>query len=110
MELKNREMLEFVNGTASMGPKKLPMKLAFALKHNRKEMLNKLEPFEEMRMDILERFPEGKEREEEFSKLLNETVEIDVKKVDIETIELTEGEGYDKLTLGELEALDMMIE
>ena len=110
MEMKNIEILNCLNGTAAMTTKKLPVKLAFAMKHNRKEMVNKLGAFEEMRKDILEQYPEGNEREAEFGKLLEETVEVDVKKVPAEVVELTDGEGYDKLTLGELEAIDLMLE
>ena len=110
MELKNREMLNYLNGTSSLASKRLPVKLAFAMKHNRKELMNKLEPFEEMRKEILEKYPEGNEREVEFGKLLEESVEVDVKKVPVEVVELTDGEGYDKLTLGELEAIDFLLE
>lgn len=110
MELKNKEIINCLNGTASMSSKKLPIKLAFAMKHNRKEMLNKLEAFEETRKDILEQYPEGTERETEFAKLLDESVEVDVKMVPIEVVELTDNEGYDKLTLGELEFIDFMLE
>lgn len=110
MELKNREMLNFLNGTAPLATKKMPVKMAFAIKHNRKEMLNKLEPFEEMRHEILEKYPGGKEREEEFGKLLEESVEVDVKKIPIKVVEMTDNEGYDALTLGELEIIDFMLE
>lgn len=110
MKLNNREILTCLNGTAAMGAKKLPIKLAFAMKHNRKEMLDKLDAFEETRKDILEHYPEGEEREAEFAKLLEETVEVDVKKVPIEVVELTDNDGYDKLTLGELELIDFMLE
>lgn len=110
MKLRNSEMLSYLNGTATMSTKKLPIRLAFAMKHNRKEILNKLDAFEETRKDILEHYPEGNEREEEFAKLLDETVEVDVKKVPIEVVELTDNEGYDKLTLGELELIDFMLE
>lgn len=110
MELKNREILNILNGTAVLTTKRLPIKLAFAMKHNRKEMLNKLDAFDETRKDILEQYPEGAEREAEFGKLLDETVEVDVKMVPIEVVELTDNEGYDKLTLGELELIDFMLE
>lgn len=112
MELKNKEMLEYLGGTSTMLEKRLPLKLAFAVKHNRKEMLHKLEPFEEVRLDLVERFPNGEDEEgqKEFDLLMEESVEVDVKKVPMEVIELTDTEGYDKLTLGELEAIDIMIE
>lgn len=110
MELTNKQILEFLNGTAPMLSKKLPLKLAFAMKHNRAEAVRKLKAFEESREDILTRLPSGKERDAEFNKLLDETVEVDVKMVSVEAVELTENEGYDHLTLGELEAIDFMME
>lgn len=111
MKLNYRDIVRFVNVTNGMVSKKLPLKLSFALKRNRQLADEAVKPYNEQVKEIFEAH-KGDEVKiaEAIDELTKEEVELDIKTVPVEVIEKTEEEGFDILALGELEAIDFMIE
>lgn len=111
MKLNYKQIVTFVNVTNGMVGKKLPLKLSFALKRNRQLADEVLKPYNEQVKEIIEAHKDDVEHTTELlDELLKEEVELDIKTVPVELIEKTEVNGFDVLTLGELEAVDFMIE
>lgn len=111
MKLSNKQIIEFVAVSNGMGTKKLPIKLSFALKRNRQLADEAIKPYNEEVKNAVEAHKEDEAKIVEIvNELLKEDVELDIKTVPVEIIEKTEEEGYDVLTLGELEAISFMIE
>ncbi len=111
MKLSNKQIIEFIAVSNGMGMKKLPIKLSFALKRNRQLADEAIKPYNEEVKNAFEAHKEDEAKIAEIvNELLKEDVELDIKTVPVEIIEKTEEEGYDVLTLGELEAISFMIE
>ena len=111
MKLSNKQIIEFIAVSNGMGTKRLPLKLSFALKRNRQLAEDAIKPYNEEVKNAFEAHKDDETKLNEIvSELLKEDVELDIKTVPVEIIEKTEEEGYDVLTLGEVEAIGFMID
>ena len=94
--MTNWEMIDFVNGTQTLGQKKLPIKLMSALLQN----IEKLKPYINAYNEAIAKAGTEEERKE----LLNDTIDIELKKVPLNYDE----DKYDLLTVAEYNALMLM--
>lgn len=111
MKLNYEKIVRFVNVSNGMVGKKLPLKLSFALKRNRQLASEAVKPYNEELKNILKEHEDDEEGAAKMIEdLLAEEVDLNIKTVSEEVIEKTETDGFDKLTLGELEAIEFMTE
>lgn len=110
-KLSNAQIVEFINAASSLRDKRLPIKLSFALKYNLKLAIEAYKAYDEARNELLKTQKENPAAfNQAIGELLSEEVELAVKTVPMEVIELTDTAEYDTLTFGELNAIDFMIE
>lgn len=116
--MTNRDIVSYFNTKDKLKDKKLPIKLAFALKLNYEKLQPCANAYNEQLSEIKEKYGMEKcknptENQKEFlnevKELLDTEIDCDVQKIDIEVIERCEQAQFDKLTVGELEAIDFMI-
>lgn len=102
--MKNYEILSTVQALNSLDYSKtaLPVRVGYTILQNRQKMRQVIEPFEEMRNSIFQKYAKGKpelkqtdegyaECAKEMNELGNEEQELDLKKIklsDIENVEL----------------------
>lgn len=116
--MTNRDIVSYFNAKDKLKDKKLPMKLAFALKLN----YEKLQPYANAYNDQLseirgkyevEKWKNPSENQNDFlkevSELLDTEINCDVQKIDFKVLERCEHAQFDKLTVGELEVIDFMV-
>lgn len=129
MKLKNSEIVQFMNGVAQLKSKKLPVKVAYAVKKNICSMeaaaLVYNETFEEIRDRCVKKDKNGnpqtkdgrfcfvKEKEEEFVTAVQELrdieTEIEVFTVSLEELEKCDDPRYDPLSVDDIETLYFML-
>lgn len=108
--ISNAQIVDFINATGTLSGKRLPLKLSFALKFNLKLAVETYKAYDEARNELLKTQKENPAAfNQAFGELLSEEVELAVKTVPVEVIELTDTAEYDTLTFGELNAIDFMI-
>ena len=108
--ISNAQIVDFINATGTLSGKRLPLKLSFALKFNLKIAVETYKVYDEARNELLKTQIENPAAfNQAFGELLSEEVELAVKTVPVEVIELTDTAEYDTLTFGELNAIDFMI-
>lgn len=105
MNITNLQAVVFVNTASEMKQKPLPVKLAFAIRHNYNLVMDQIKAYEEARLDIINSTEDVKVADAEVTKLLNESVEQPIK-----TVSLAELEKVDKWTIQELDAIAFMTE
>ncbi|MDE5781480.1 MAG: hypothetical protein K2I03_08390 [Lachnospiraceae bacterium] len=129
MKMKNIDIINITDGLRKFdGKKKLPVKLGFAILKNYKEFEAAAKIIDEQRVRICEEHSEkdknGKPiiKEDKFiikdSKGLNNSLaelysietEISIHTISMETIEQCDENGFDKLSVTEMEILEFMIE
>ncbi len=111
--MKNKEIVAFFNAKQSLKNKKLPMKLAFALKLNYERLQTHADAYNEQFLEIREKYENKEEKQEVFLKEIEELLDIDVscdvQTVGFDTLEQCDRDQFDNLTVGELEILSFMI-
>ena len=115
MKLKNKDILNFVNGCASLREKRLPVKLGYAIKKNlRQELLEKYAAKGGDGKFLVENGQYSIEDKEGFAKDLDELLaietEVGIHTVSEEEIEKCDDPRYDALTVADLETLEIMTE
>lgn len=128
MKLKNKDVLNFVNGCASMRTKRLPVKLGYAIKKNLAAVGDAANAYSAERQELLQKYAakgeDGKlliendqysiEDKENFGKDLDELLaietEVNIYTVSEEEIEKCDDPRYDALTVADLETLEIMTE
>ncbi len=111
MKISNKQLVTFINTTNGMVNKTLPLKLSFALKRNRQLADDAVKPYNEEIAKIAQTYKDDIQKANELvNQLLKEYINLEIKTVTMDVIDKTEEDGFDALTLGELEAIDFMIE
>lgn len=122
MKLKNKDVLNFVNGCASLREKRLPVKLGYAIKKNLAAVSDAANAYDAERQELLEKYAaKGVENgqysiedKEGFAKDLDELLaietEVGIHTVSEEEIEKCDDPRYDALTVADLETLEIMTE
>lgn len=127
MKIKNKTILDFAGLT--LGDKRLPVRVSFALSVNAEAVNGALKAFNEQRNALIEKCArknkegniiaeengtykiEDVERWNEEYKELSETeVEVAVTTIKMKDLAKCDEEGFDGLTLAEISALRFMIE
>ena len=127
MKLKNRDIVNFINGCAVLRAKKLPVKIGYAINRNIIILSEAAEAYNVAREKIIEEYTEkdseGKpvvkdnsyvfKDTQRFNKDLEELLGIDTE-VNLHTIsekdiEKCDDDRYDALTLADLDTLCVMI-
>lgn len=96
--MTNWEMINFINGTQTLGQKKLPIKVTAALLQN----IEKLKPYINAYNEAMAKAGTDEEKNE----LLNDTINIELKKVSLDNYD---EDKYDLLTVAEYNALLIMV-
>jgi hypothetical protein len=127
MKLKNRDIVNFVNGCAALRAKKLPIKIGYAINRNIIILSEAAEAYNSAREKIIKEYAkkdsEGEpivrddryvfEDEQAFNKDLEELLSIDTEvnlhTISEEDIEKCDDSRYDALTLADLDTLCVMI-
>ena len=123
-----KDILNFVNGCASLREKRLPVKLCYAIKKNLAAVSDAANAYDAERQELLEKYAakgeDGKflvengqysiEDKEGFAKDLDELLaietEVGIHTVSEEEIEKCDDPRYDALTVADLETLEIMTE
>lgn len=113
--MKNKDLLAFFNIKGKLRAKKLPMRLAFAIKLNYEKLKPYADVYNEQLLEFKERYEkdipiEQKESNAELTELLDMDITCETQRVSVSEFEKCDLEQFDSLTLEELEALDFMIE
>ena len=132
MKVKNKDIVAFLNGIATLKDKKLPVKVTYAINKNIRAVSGAAEAynatFDELRNRYMRKDSEGKPepdengepkflegRKEEFLKELLELQEI-VTDVEVTTITCSDlevcdsADKFSSLSVRDMEALDIMLE
>lgn len=113
MKLKNSEIVNFLN--MNLKQKKLPVKVAFAIKLNSDKMQSAATAYNEAMVDLRKEHSvkEGEPIPEHFIRSVNElleiTTDVNIDTVTMEDVEKTELPEFDTLTVDEIEAIYFMI-
>ena len=128
MKIKNSQMVLFMNGTADIQKKKLPIKLGYAITKNLKQMESIAAAYEEERQKILDKYaekdgngeymvkneayviPEQKAYEAEMQELLGIDNEMDIHTVPFAELEKCDCGQFDALSVQDISLLEIMIE
>lgn len=121
MKLKNRDIVNFINGCAALKEKKLPIKIGYAIHRNILSLAEAAEAYNTAREKIIEEYTE-KDREgnlaikdqQMFNKDLEELLDIDTE-VNLHTIpekdiEKYDDSRYDAMTPADIDTLCIMAE
>ncbi len=109
-KVSNREMIKFINTTNGMSDKELPLKLAFAISHNRQALIEKYKPYDDLRKSIMEKHKENMEElAKQIEELLDQTFEVSVETVPKSEIEKTDTDTYSNLAFKELVAIESLM-
>lgn len=107
--MTNNEIVQFCNKINGFKSKKLPIRLSYAIKVN----IEKISPFasayNEQVDEIKRKHEDPKEILDELTELMETEVNIEIQKVDMETLEKCDLQKFDSLTLEEIESLGFMI-
>ncbi len=121
MKLKNRDIVNFINGCAALKEKKLPIKIGYAIHRNILSLAEAAEAYNTAREKIIEEHTEkdceGKsviKDQQMFNKDLEELLDIDTE-VNLHTIpekdiEKYDDSRYDAMTLADIDTLCIMAE
>jgi restriction endonuclease Mrr len=116
--MTNRNIVNYFNAKDKLKDKKLPIKLAFALKLNYEKLQPYANAYNEQLTEVEEKYELKKQKNpeenqnnflKEVTELLDTEINCDIHKVDFKILERCEHAQFDKLTVGELEAIDFMI-
>lgn len=86
--MKNIEMINAANRLEEFVEKDkvIPVEVSFAIAANLNELHRKLEPFESERQRLLKKSDAGESMEEDFKKLYEMDVDIDIRRISKESI------------------------
>lgn len=125
MKLQNRDILKFYTG--DFRGKTLPLKLSFALKFNRDALRGAATVYDQQRQELINQYVEKDDEgkpvvrdnnyvmtsqdawTKEMEELLDMEVEVNIKTVDLETLEKCDLQEFDTLTVEQIEAIYFMI-
>lgn len=128
MKIKNSQMVSFMNGTADIQMKRLPIKLGYAITKNLKLMESIATAYEEERKKILDKYaekdsngeyvvknesyviPKQKEYEAEMQELLEIDNEMDIHMVPFVELEKCDLEQFEALSIQDISLLEFMTE
>ena len=119
--MTNRDVVNFCNARQIFGNKKLPVRLAFALKLNYEKLKTCADAHNKQFAEIKKKYTkengeltdDTKELEEfakDIDELMSTKVACDIQKVDISLLEKCDQDQFDSLSLDEVEILNFMIE
>lgn len=128
MKMKNSEIVAFLNTCAGLREKRLPVRLAYAIKKNMAAVQEAATAYMEEREELIARyakkdkkgeylvkdscyaFENKDEFEKDMSELLNIETEVEIHTVSISVVEkCDEDPKYDSLTMAELDVIDFML-
>lgn len=132
MKIKLGQLENNIRTINCLGEKKLPVKLSYALNKNVKKLIEEYELMNDQRVKILEKdCVRDKENKpilddkkaytysdeatknsmlKDLQELFDTEIEIDIFKINYETLEMCNNEKFDILTFREISELDFMIE
>lgn len=121
MKLKNRDIVNFINGCAALKEKKLPVKIGYAIHRNILSLAEAAEAYNTAREKIIEEYTEKDcegnlaiKDQQMFNKDLEELLDIDTE-VNLHTIpekdiEKYDDSRYDAMTPADIDTLCIMAE
>lgn len=113
--MKNKDLLVFFNIKGKLREKKLPMRLAYAIKLNYEKLKPYADAYNEQLLELKERYRQEDvsvgqtETDTELTELLNMDVACEIQTVPMTEFEKCDSGQFDSLTFEELEALGFMI-
>ena len=109
-KITNRQMIEFINSTNGMVDKELPLKLAFAIGHNRQALFEKYKPYDDLRKTIVEKHADDvEEAAKKMEELLEQSFEVCLKTVPMSEVEKTDNGTYSRLSFKELVVIEELM-
>ena len=127
MKLKNRDIVNFINGCAVLRAKKLPVKIGYAINRNIIILAEAAEAYNSAREKIIKEhakkdskgepivrddryvFEDEQAFNEDFEELLSIDTEVNLHTISEKDIEKCDDSRYDALTLADLDTLCVMI-
>lgn len=128
MKMKNSEIVAFLNTCAGLREKRLPVRLAYAIKKNMAAVQEAATAYMEEREELIARYAKKDkkgeylvkdncyvfENKDEFEKDMSELLSIEtavkIHTVSIDVVEKCDDDHkYDSLTIDELDVIDFMI-
>lgn len=127
MKLKNRDIVNFINGCAVLRTKKLPVKIGYAINRNIIILSEAAEAYNSAREKIIEEhtekdsegkpvvkdnsyvFKDTQRFNKDLEELLGIDTEVNLHTISEEDIEKCDDSRYDALTLADLDTLCVMI-
>lgn len=127
MKLKNRDIVNFVNGCAALRAKKLPVKIGYAINRNIIILAEAAEAYNVAREKIIEEhtekdsegkpvvkdnsyvFKDTQRFNKDLEELLGIDTEVNLHTISEKDIEKCDDSRYDALTLADLDTLCVMI-
>lgn len=127
MKLKNRDIVNFVNGCAALRAKKLPIKIGYAINRNIIILSEAAEAYNVAREKIIEEhtekdsegkpvvkdnsyvFKDTQRFNKDLEELLGIDTEVNLHTISEKDIEKCDDSRYDALTLADLDTLCVMI-
>lgn len=127
MKLKNRDIVNFINGCAVLRAKKLPVKIGYAINRNIIILSEAAEAYNSAREKIIKEhakkdskgepivrddryvFEDEQAFNEDFEELLSIDTEVNLHTISEKDIEKCDDSRYDALTLADLDTLCVMI-
>lgn len=132
MKIKLGQLENNIRTINCLGEKKLPVKLSYALNKNVKKLIEEYELMNDQRVKILEKdcvrdkenkpvlddknaytYPDEATKNsmlKDLQELFDTEIDVDIFKINYETLEMCDNEKFDILTLREISELDFMIE
>lgn len=128
MNIKNSQVVSFINGTLAIQEKSLPIKIGYAIRKNLKMMEPIAAAYEEERKKILDEYAEKdgngeyvvknesyvileqKAYEAEMQELLEITNELELHKIPYSELEKCDLDKFDALSVQDIALLEIMVE
>ena len=114
MKLKNRDIVNFINGCTALKEKRLPIKIGYAVHRNILSLAEAAEAYNVAREKIIEEHAEkdseGKPVVKDLEELLSIDTEVNLHTISEKDIEKYDDSRYDALTLSDIDTLCIMTE
>lgn len=128
MKLKNRDIVNFINGCAALKEKKLPIKIGYAVHRNILSLAEAAEAYNTAREKIIEEhtekdcegkpvikdngyvFKDQQRLNKDLEELLSIDTEVNLQTISEKDIEKYDDSHYDALTLADIDTLCIMTE
>lgn len=111
--MTNREIVNAINGISAIKERKekMPVRVAWIIQKNLKRLVRAYEPYDEVREKIMDGYDnKPQDEKEKAAKDLNELLEQRNDDIHIDKITLEELEQCVGLTIGDIEALEFMVQ